>query len=361
MATKEKRIFAELKKDVDAIVLRNATDPHIDQSFFYATGIINGLFEDCTAIIRPSGVEVVASDLEALSARNASVRTAAFSNRKQAIELLTKKLKGMKRIGINSRELTRSSYLAIKKCAKGARLVDVSRAIERARMIKDEDEISRLKRACEIASKGAAAIPGFTKKGMRETEAAAELDYRMMKMGASGASFPTNASWGPATAEPHYSPADRRLRTGQLALFDFGALYKRYGSDVTRTFVCGRPSPKQERMYEIVLEAQLAAIDSIKNGAHGKAIDHAAREIIDRSEFKGRFIHGTGHGIGLSVHDPGFLSSQRDMIVKESMVVTVEPGVYVKGFGGVRIEDDVLVTKSGCRVLTTASKEFISL
>jgi Xaa-Pro dipeptidase len=196
---------------------------------------------------------------------------------------------------------------------------------------------------------------------MRENEAAAEVNYSMMKLGSAGTSFETNASFGPATAEPHYVPESRKLKKGHLALFDYGAVYQRYVSDITRTFVCSSPSPRQKRMYEVVLEAQLTAIDAIRSGARGKKVDRAAREVIDRSEFKGRFIHGTGHGIGLSVHDPGSISSRRDMVLEEGMVMTVEPGVYVKGEGGVRIEDDVLVTKSGCKILTSASKEFISL
>jgi len=114
-------------------------------------------------------------------------------------------------------------------------------------------------------------------------------------------------------------------------------------------------------MYEVVLQAQLAAIDAISDGVHGKDVDMAARKIIDESAFKGRFIHSTGHGIGLSVHDPGSISSSKDMVLKAGMVLTVEPGVYIKGYGGVRIEDDVLVTKDGCRILTKASKEFQSL
>jgi Xaa-Pro dipeptidase len=114
-------------------------------------------------------------------------------------------------------------------------------------------------------------------------------------------------------------------------------------------------------MYEVVLRAQLAAIDEVRDGAQGKDVDKAARSIIDASRFKGRFIHGTGHGLGVSVHDPGYISSVRNMALREGMVLTVEPGVYLKGFGGVRIEDDVLVTKRGCRVLTSASKEFLSI
>lgn len=358
MATRHRKIFAEVKDKVDAVVLTNASEPNIDMSFFYATGIVNGIFEGCFAIVRPSGVEVLSSDLEALSARQAGVKTTAFKTGKEREEFLKRKLRGFSRIGVNSSELTHANYKYIKKCAPKARLVDVSEFIGRARMIKDSEEIARLKKACQIASKTADAIPDVIKEGMKETEAAAELNYMMMRLGASGPAFATNASFGSTTAEPHYVPAGRKLKRGQLALFDFGASFQRYASDITRTFSCGAPSARQKQMYETVLEAQLAAIDKVVDGVHGKEVDGAARKIIDGSAFKGRFIHGTGHGLGLSVHDPGAISSARDMVLREGMVLTVEPGVYVKDFGGVRIEDDVLVTKKGCSVLTSASKEF---
>lgn len=361
MATKEKRIFAALKKDVDAIVLMNASEPNLDLSFFYATGISNGLFEGCVAVLRHNGTEVLSSKLEELSSRKAGVKTTAFKTGKHRDELLKKKLKGMTRIGVCYDGLTHGNFREIRKCAKGARLVDVSRAIDDARMIKDRNEIRLLHKAGQIASKTADSIPSLVRKGQTETEAAGELNYMMMKLGADGPSFDTNASFGPATAEPHYVPGPRRLRWGQLALFDFGARFRKYASDITRTYVSGTPSRRQKAMYETVLDAQLAALDAIRAGAHGKQVDRAAREIVDKSEFKGRFIHNTGHGLGVSVHDPGSLSPLKDMILKEGMVLTVEPGVYVKGFGGVRIEDDILVTRSGCKLLTSASKEFICI
>jgi len=183
----------------------------------------------------------------------------------------------------------------------------------------------------------------------------------MMRMGASGPSFPTNASFGPGTAEPHYSPGAVKLKRGQLALFDFGALYRRYVSDLTRTFVCGRPSSAQKELHDVVLRAQTASIEAIHAGVHGKDVDMAGRGIIDSSRFKGKFTHSTGHGLGMSVHDPGSISSQRDMVLKEGMVLTVEPGAYVRNFGGVRIEDDILVTKKGCKILTSSSRDLISL
>ena len=361
MATKERKIFSALKTDVDAIVLMNGTEPNLDNSFYYATGITSGLFEGGLAIVKPRGVEVLSSKLEELSARQAGVRPLIYSSQSQFNELASKRLKGMKRIGVNSEGLTHANYKLIRKCAKGAKLVDVSRAVEQARMIKDRDEISRITKACEIASKVADLIPELVRAGDLETGAAAEVNYKMMKLGAEAPSFPTNASWGPATAEPHYVPGSRKLKKGQLALFDFGAAYRKYVSDITRTYVCGAPSARQKNMYGVVLEAQLAAIDAVHDGARGKKVDAAARDIIDKSEFKGRFIHGTGHGLGLSVHDPGGIGPNRNTILKEGMVMTVEPGVYVQGFGGVRIEDDILVTKGGCRVLTKASKDFLRI
>ncbi len=361
MATKHKKIFSAMKQEVDAIVLMNGTEPNVDQSFFYATGIMNGIFEGCAAIVWPTKVEVLSSSLEELSARQGGVRATVFNTSKEEVEMLTQRLKGLKTVGVNSDELTHSNYRFIRKCSKGARIVNVSKAIHRARMLKDEDEIARIKKACDIASRTCDQIPRFLKPGALESEVAAEVNYRMMKLGSAGPAFSTNVSFGAATAEPHYTPGSGRLKKGQFALFDFGAAYRRYVSDITRTFVCSSPSSRQKKMYEVVLEAQLAAIDAIHSGARGKKVDRAARDIIDSSEFKGKFIHGTGHGLGMSVHDPGSISSKRDQVLEENMIMTVEPGVYIKGFGGVRIEDDVLVTKNGCKVLTSASKEFISI
>lgn len=361
MATKERRFFGPLKGRVDAVVLMNATEPNLDRSFFYATGITSGLFEDCVAIVWPRGVEVLSSNLEELSARKAGLKVSVFKRKADLEALLKKKLSGCDSIGLNFKELTHANYRFISKAAKGAKIVDVSNEIRDARMIKDADEIRCLKKACEIASKVADMIPDLVATGSTETRAAAEINYSMMQMGAEGPAFDTNASFGPATAEPHYVPRACILKKGQLALFDFGAMYKKYVSDITRTFVCGPPNARQRRMYETVLEAQTAALDAVRGDVSGMRVDAAARSVIDRSEFRGRFIHGTGHGLGMSVHDPGAVSPHVDSLLRPGMVVTIEPGIYVKGFGGVRIEDDILVTEDGCRILTSASKEFLRL
>lgn len=361
MATKEKWIFSQLDKEVDAIVLMNAVEPNVDGAFFYATGIPNGLFEYCAAIIEPRKLEVLTSSLEETSAIEGGVKATVFIDDKHMDELMMKRLKGCERVGINASNLTVANLRTIKRAAKGARIVDVSKGLDKARMIKQPDEVALIKKSCAIASKAGEDIPSFTKAGQLETGAAAELNFRMMELGASAQSFVTAVSFGVKTAEPHYMPQQRRLKAGQLALFDYGASFRRYASDITRTFVCGRPDAKQKDLYDTILRAQQAAIDTVCDGAHGKDVDKAARDIIDRSRFKGRFIHSTGHGLGISVHDPGSISSRRDTVLREGMVLTVEPGAYIAGYGGVRIEDDILVTKSGCKVLTPLTREFISI
>lgn len=362
MATREKWIFSSLKKDVDAIALVNSVEPNLDTSFFYATGIPNGLFEGCVALIEPKRVEVLASELEALSATEAGVKTSVFENGDDRMKLMKRKLSRYTKIGFNSREITHSAFKLLKKAGAGARLVDISEDLHDARMIKQPDELSRIRRSCSIASKVCASIPDVVKEGMTETEASAELNYSMMRLGATSPAFDSTVAFGGKSAEPHYSPSSkRRLKAGNFALFDFGAKYQRYVSDITRTFVCESPSKRQKEMHSTVLEAQEAAIDEIADGVHGSDVDEAARELIDSTKFKGKFIHSTGHGLGISVHDPGSISSARDMILKEGMVLTVEPGVYIPNYGGVRIEDDILVTRKGCRVLTSCSKELREL
>ncbi|HIH01974.1 TPA: aminopeptidase P family protein [Thermoplasmata archaeon] len=361
MATREKWIFSSLKKDVDAIVLMNAVEPNLDGSFFYATGIPSGLFEGCLAVVKPSGVEVLTSELEALSAEEAGVKTNVFENGDGRAKLMKRKLSRFGRIGINSKELTLANFKTIKKAAGKAKLIDVSDDLYQARMIKQPDEIARISKACRIVSEVCRSTPEFVAGGMLETEAAAELNYRMMKLGATGPAFTTTVAFGPKSAEPHYTPSRRKLRKGDFALFDFGALYERYVSDLTRTFVCGKATRRQKEMHEVVLKAQEEALDMITDGVHGEDVDSAARTLVDESKFKDLFIHSTGHGLGISVHDPGSISSARDMVLREGMVLTVEPGVYIKGFGGVRIEDDVLVKKNGCKVLTSCPKDLRTL
>jgi Xaa-Pro dipeptidase len=357
MKERVQRIFQNAPEALDAIVLANDVEPNLDLSFFYATGVHSGLFEQCAVVLWPDGrSELFTSFLEETSALTSGSEVKAYRRNSERDQMLSSTLKGVNRVGICGSGLTYRMLQEMRKWTN-AELVDVWKAVEATRMIKDETELESLRMACRIASQVGEQLPSIIKPGMTEVEAAAEVSYLMQKKGASAPSFATNASFGPNSAEPHHSPGDDRLKVGDAILFDYGALFKRYGSDVTRTLFFGKVNKKQRRMYEVVLEAQLAGIERIQAGVNGKDVDAAARKVIDSSEFKGLFIHSLGHGIGLSVHDGGRMAPDLDMVLKENMVLTVEPGVYVRGEGGVRIEDDVRITKDGCEVLTSAPKE----
>ncbi len=352
------RIFSRLREPVDAVLLVNEEDPMSDASFFYATGAVSGLFEHCPAVLYPDGrVRIITSALEETSARITPAEVVPYANPNERKELLRSSLRGARRVGINGPGISYHWCSEVRSALPGVELVDVSEAVAAARRIKDRREIDAIRDACRIASRVADDIPDFVSAGMTESEAGAEIAYRMQRAGASSVSFETIAAFGPASAEPHYSPQDRKLEEGMPALFDFGCKVRRYCSDITRTFFAGRVDDNFRRMYEVVAEAQCRAIAAVRPGVKGTEVDAAARDYIDSTEFQGRFIHSTGHGLGLNVHDGGRFAPHVDLDVEEGMVMTVEPGVYLPGVGGVRIEDDVVVTRTGCELLTTAKKE----
>lgn len=348
--------------ELDAIVFLNGTEPHLDMSFFYVTGLVEGLFEGNMVIIYPDrSLEIVTSLLEAESAKKGDFEITVFKSKTERKELFKQKLSKFKKIGINAQSLTHRNYLELKELLPESEFIDVSESVDKARMIKDEKEIEILREACRIVSEAAEEIIDFIKKDVKEYEVAAELSYIMQKKGAVGPSFDTISSFGKNTAEPHYTAGDAVLKKGDFVLLDFGAKYRRYCSDITRTYFCGKASDKQKDMYETVLKAQQIALDKIEPGINGKDIHQAVSDFIDGTKYKGLFIHSTGHSIGLSTHDNSALTKEVDVILEENMVFTVEPGIYIPGYGGVRIEDDVRVTSDGYELLTTASKELIEI
>ncbi len=351
------RIFSRIEEPVDAILLMSSEEPLLDVSFFYATGIKGGLFEECPAILWPDGkLQVITSRLEETSARTSSAEISVFANMAERNALLAEVLQGVGRLGINAAGITHANAMQVKKAVPHVQLTDVGYAIKAARLVKDEEEIRAIRRACDIASRVADEIPSILREGIGESEMAAELAYRMQRRGATSVAFETISAFGPGSAEPHYLPGDRKLRPGEPALFDFGCKYDRYCSDITRTYFLGSVPKKFERVYQVVLEAQQKALEVIRAGARGSDVDAAAREHIERSGFPGGLIHSTGHGLGLAVHDGGRMAPNDDLILEENMIMTVEPGIYIPGEGGVRIEDDVRVTKDGYEMLTSADK-----
>jgi len=358
-----RRIFRALDDGPDLIVLLNSVDPHIDLSFFYATGLTDGLFEGCAAWLAPDGgCEITTSALEEEAAKKSGLPLQTFRTRDESDRLLRAALRGHRRIGVNAAELTHAAFARLRKLApKSARFQDVSSAVMHARLVKDANEVELIRGACEIASRSFEQILSIVRPGVVESEIAAELVYRMQKNGSTGAAFRTIVGSGPNSAEPHYTAGPRKLERGDLVVIDFGAQYRMYHSDITRTVVAGRASGEQRAMYETVVRAHSAALAKMRPGARGNAVDAAARRLIDATKFKGRFIHGLGHSIGLAVHDGGALNPSSEVVLRANMVFTNEPGVYVPGFGGVRIEDDVLITKAGPEVLTTPSRDLLEL
>jgi Xaa-Pro aminopeptidase len=259
-------------------------------------------------------------------------------------------------LGVQADGLSVADYQAIDKAAKGTKLVAAPAMPAEMRRHKDAVELKAMRKAIRVAEEAFAATCESIRLGQTELDIAARLEFEMKQRGASEPAFATIVAEGPNAALPHAHPGRRKVRSGSAILIDWGARVGTYCSDLTRVIFIGSIPPKFAAMYRVCLDAQLKAIAAIRPGVRMCDVDKVARDIIDASEFKGAFTHGLGHGLGLDVHEPPSLSWRSDEKLAVGMIVTVEPGIYLPGVGGVRIEDDVLVTKGGRRVLTSVEK-----
>ena len=233
--------------------------------------------------------------------------------------------------------------------------------VDRLRWEKDEGEIAAIQRAAELADAGFAHMLSVLRPGLTERQAGVELEMFLRRAGAERLSFETVLASGPRSALPHGRATDRVLAAGDFVTMDYGPVIAGYTADCTRTVVIGRPDGRQREIYALVLAAQQEALASVRSGFSSRALDGVARHVIEAAGHGQEFGHGLGHGIGLEIHEGPSLSQRMDVPLEPGMVLTIEPGVYVPGWGGVRIEDDVVVTEDGARVLTNAPKEMISL
>jgi len=261
---------------------------------------------------------------------------------------IIKKYKSAENISVES-SVSLAEFGQIKKAIK-TKVAAASGVIENIRSIKDEGEISAIKTAASIAAKALAQTLPVIKQGMTESELAGILDFQIRKLGSMN-SFETIVAFGPNASIAHHQPTLRKLGKNDTILIDFGAKYKGYCSDITRCFIIGKPNSFYRKVYDVVEKAQAAAIKMVKAGVTIKEVDSAAREFIRQSDLP-VYGHGTGHGLGIEIHENPFLKPETKGVFQAGQIVTIEPGIYMPGRLGVRIEDDVLVTETGCEILT---------
>lgn len=256
-------------------------------------------------------------------------------------------------------DLTVSAYNQYTDKLSGIKLIGVSRELSGMRMVKTDKEIASIRIAEHIGDAAFKKVLPLIKKGVTEYEIAAELEYQMRLLGAEGPAFETVVVSGANSGMPHGKPGSKKLERGDLLTMDFGCIINGYCSDMTRTVVIEEAGEEHKRIYNIVLSAQLAGLEAIKAGIKGKDADKVARKIIEDAGYGKNFGHSLGHGVGLLIHELPNLSPMSDIVLQENMVVTCEPGIYIEGFGGVRIEDTVVVKQNGIENLTTSPKELI--
>jgi Xaa-Pro aminopeptidase len=266
----------------------------------------------------------------------------------------------IKNLGFEKDDVTYASFERYEKVFD-TNLVPVSGLIEEIRLVKSSEELQTLKRAGEIADEAYEHIQSYIKPGVREIEIANELEFFMRKQGATSSSFDMIVASGYRSALPHGVASEKVIQSGELVTMDYGALYNGYCSDITRTVAVGQITEELQSIYDTVLEAQLRGVKGIKPGMTGKEADALTRDYITEKGYGVYFGHSTGHGLGLEVHEEPRLSHLSEAVLKPGMVVTVEPGIYIPGVGGCRIEDDIVITETGNERLTNATKDFIQL
>ena len=242
-----------------------------------------------------------------------------------------------------------------------ALLAPTTGLVESLAIQKDPGEIKLIKKAAQITDTAFERILQIIRPGVGENEVRAELEYQMMMLGSEKPGFDTIIASGPRSALPHGVASYRKIKKGDFVTLDFGAVYEGYHADMTRTVVVGKANSRQKKIYNLVLRAQVAGTKKAKAGLKGSEVDKHVRDIIAKAGYGKNFGHGLGHGLGLQIHEEPRLSPLSDSVLAPNMVVTVEPGIYIDGWGGVRIEDDVIITRNGCQIINKSDKSLIEL
>jgi len=267
---------------------------------------------------------------------------------------------GIRNLGFEEDVLTFKAYSEYKERLRCG-FVPMKGMVEEIRMIKDSSELDIMRKAAEIADSAFGHILKFIQPGMTEREIGIELEMHMKKNGASSLSFPSIVASGTRSSLPHGEATDKRVAEGEFLTLDFGCVYREYCSDMTRTIVIGKPSEKMAEIYNVVLEAQLLAAKSFREGAVAVDVDKKARDFIAKAGYGENFGHSLGHGVGRQVHEAPTIGFRNATVLKAGMVVTNEPGIYLPGFGGVRIEDMLAITENGSEIMSKSTKDLICI
>ncbi len=345
---------ALVEQGVDALITENHENRHYISGFTGSTG---------WAIITREEAVFVTDFRYVDQATEEAPLFQVINNERKPVEAIGQQLErlGVKRLAFEKNHISVGTHEIWQTSFSQVELVPTSGLIEELRLYKDEGEIKIVKQAMKIADDAFTHILGYIRPGVREIDVALELEFFMRKQGAASSAFDIIVASGVRGALPHGRASEKVIQAGEMVTLDFGAHYKGYNSDITRTVSVGEPNEKMKEIYDIVLRAQLNGVNKIKPGMTGKEADCLTRDIIAEAGFGPAYGHSTGHGLGLEVHEQPNLSAASSIVLKPGMLVTVEPGIYITDLGGVRIEDDVLITENGCEILTHSTKELLIL
>jgi len=294
----------------------------------------------------------------AVEVRDAGIRQ--FTVKMDSVAELIGELK-LSRVGFEAAHTTVEEFRALHGRLASTELLEIPSDLDQIRTCKDDEEVGRLQKVASLASASLVALLPLLVPGVSEEEIARELEFEMRRRGADGRAFDFIVASGERGAMPHGRASDKRIRTGELVTIDFGAASDGYYSDETVTVAIGQPDDRSREIYRIVQEAHDKAIAEVRPGIPCRELDAVARGHIRESGYGDYFGHGLGHGVGLEIHEKPVISPRSEAVVEEGMVITIEPGIYIPGFGGVRIEDTVVVTANGCRLLTQVPKDLMVL
>ncbi len=351
---KVKRFMEERK--LDAILVADGYNMRYLSGFTGATGYL--YLSDKRQVILTDGRYTVQAKEEGIGFSVEEV-SASKGYSEKLYQLLSED--GAQTLGFEDEVMIYGSVERLRAKLPVRQWVPIGDSIDFFRRVKSEEEIQRMARAEALGDEAFIYILDELKPGVTELEIAAKLEYYIKTHGAEELSFPSIVASGIHSSMPHAAPTHKKLEEGDFVTLDFGCCYEGYCSDMTRTVVLGKANDRQKEIYRIVLESQAAGLAAVRAGISGSVADKRAREVIERAGYGHCFGHSLGHSVGLKIHEKPTLSSKEISILEPGMVVTVEPGIYVPGFGGVRIEDMVVVTENGCRNLTHSPKELMEL